>query len=417
MRLRAFSEKQRKALTWWCDPACRDYEGILCDGAVRSGKTMCLSLGFFCWAMACFHGQQFALCGRSVGAVRRNLLAPLRGELEALGFQIRERVSQNRLEVSSGGRENRFYLFGGKDESSAGAIQGITLAGALLDEVALMPRSFVEQAVARCSVEGARIWMSCNPEGPGHWFYREWVRRAEEKKLSYLHFTMADNPSLSPQTRERYERAFRGTFYRRYVLGEWTAAQGLVYGFFDRSYVRPAPEGPFRAWRISCDYGTVNPASFGLWGEKDGTWYRVKEHYYDSRRTGRQKTDREQVEDLERLAGGREIQKTIVDPSAASFIEALRREGWRVEKARNDVLPGIQTTAELLKSGKIVICEGCVDILREFELYCWDERAGRDRVKKENDHAMDDMRYFAVDLAREGRGGAAAAGFVERGRF
>ena len=154
MQLRAFSEKQRKALTWWCDPACRDYEGILCDGAVRSGKTMCLSLGFFCWAMARFHGQQFALCGRSVGAVRRNLLAPLRGELEALGFQIRERVSQNRLEVSSGGRENRFYLFGGKDESSAGAIQGITLAGALLDEVALMPRSFVEQAVARCSVEG-----------------------------------------------------------------------------------------------------------------------------------------------------------------------------------------------------------------------------------------------------------------------
>lgn len=417
MSIRRFSPKQRLALTWWCNPEFRGYESILCDGAVRSGKTMCLGLGFFCWAMARFHRQQFALCGRSVGAVRRNLLAPLRGQLEELGFRLRERTAQNQLTVSAGGRENTFYLFGGKDASSAAAIQGITLAGILLDEAALMPRSFVEQGIARCSVEGARIWMSCNPAGPGHWFYQEWVRRAEEKRALYLHFTMDDNPSLSPQTRQRYERAFQGMFYRRYILGEWAAADGLVYGFFDESYIKPPPEGPFQAWRVSCDYGTVNPASFGLWGKMDGVWYRIREFYYDSRREGRQKTDGEYVRDLDRLVQGRPVQKVVVDPSAASFIEALRREGWRVEKARNDVLSGIRTTAEYLKNGKIVICQGCEDILREFGRYCWDTEDGCDRVRKEFDHAMDDMRYFAVSLAREEQAFRGAAGFVERGRF
>nr|WP_295632787.1 PBSX family phage terminase large subunit [uncultured Intestinimonas sp.] len=416
--LRGFSEKQKRVLTWWCDPAFQDREAILCDGAVRSGKTTCMGLGFFCWAMARFHRKQFALCGRSVGSVRRNLLSSVRPLLEELGFQVEEKRSQNLLEVAFGGRENTFYLFGGKDEASAAGIQGITLAGALLDEAALMPRSFVEQAAARCSVEGSRLWLSCNPESPGHWFYQEWVRKAEEKRVLYVHFTMRDNPALSPETILRYERQFQGSFYRRFVLGEWVAAEGLVYGFFHRGMARPAPPGEAEEWRVSCDYGTVNPASFGLWGRWGGVWYRVREFYYDSRREGRQRTDGEYVRDLERLAGGRDIRRVIVDPSAASFLEALRREGWRVVKADNDVLSGIRVTAELLRSGKIVICPACGDLLREIELYRWDERQGQDRVRKEFDHAMDEMRYFAVDLVREARGQTgAAAGFVERGRF
>ena len=412
-----FSPKQKTVLTWWCDPNLSRYDAILCDGAVRSGKTLSLSLGFFCWAMCKFNGAQFAVCGRSIGAVRRNLLFPLDAQLKSLGFQIEEKISQNKLTVSAGGRVNVFYLFGGKDAASAAAIQGITLAGALLDEVALMPRSFVEQTVARCSAEGARLWMCCNPEGPAHWFYREWICRAAEKRLLYLHFTMRDNPALSPQVRKRYERAFQGAFYRRYVLGEWVASQGLVYGFFRPELAVPPPAPPFQAWRISCDYGTVNPASFGLWGRKGGTWFRVSEFYYDSRREGRQKTDGEYARDLRALAGGRPVQKVIVDPSAASFIQALRQEGWNVEKAKNDVLSGIRITAELLKSRKIVICQGCDDILREFELYRWDERTGHEQVRKEFDHAMDDMRYFAASLYGESHAFHGAAGFVERGRF
>ena len=417
MRFRRFSLRQRQVLTWWCAPETRDREAIICDGAVRSGKTLCLGLSFFCWAMGTFRGQRFGLCGKTAVSLRRNLLETVRPALEELGFRWEERVSRNQVKVRFGGWENTFYLFGGRDEGSAALIQGVTLAGVLLDEAALMPRSFVEQAVARCSVEGSRLWFSCNPEGPEHWFYREWIQKAEQRRALYLHFTMADNPALSPAVQARYERGFSGTFYRRFVLGEWAAAQGRVYDFFDESWVRPAPEGEMEQWRISCDYGTANPASFGLWGLREGVWYRVKEYYYDSRRCGAQKTDGEYAAALAELAGGRPVRKVIVDPSAASFIELLRREGWNVEKADNDVLAGIRTTAELLRKGKLVICDPCADAIREFSLYCWDERAEGDRVKKAHDHAMDDIRYFAVSAAGEEKGAVFSGTWVERGRF
>ncbi|HIR83891.1 MAG TPA: PBSX family phage terminase large subunit [Candidatus Galloscillospira excrementavium] len=418
MRVRRFSKKQRQVLSWWCDRSRhRDLDAIICDGAVRSGKTFCMGLSFVCWAMRRFHGAAFALCGKTIAGVRRNLLGELLPALRELGFQCEEKVSQNRLTIALGGKENTFYLFGGKDEGSGALIQGMTLAGALLDEAALMPRSFVEQTAARCSVQGAKLWFSCNPEGPEHWFYREWIQKAEERRALYLHFTMEDNPGLGPEVIEKYKRQFSGAFYRRYVLGEWVAAEGRVYDFFDESYVRQAPEGGFARWCISCDYGTVNPASFGLWGLRGDIWYRVGEYYYDSKAARRQKTDGEYAGDLRRLAGGRDIDLVVVDPSAASFIEKLRREGWRVARAENDVLSGIRTTAELLRQGKLVICEGCRDAIREFSLYCWDRTAGEDRVRKEHDHAMDEIRYFAATVAAKRTGGYIGAGHVERRRF
>ena len=283
----------------------------------------------------------------------------------------------------------------------------------LLDEAAVMPRSFVEQAAARCSVQGGRVWFSCNPAGPEHWFYKEWIRKAEEKRALHLRFTMEDNPALSPAVRARYERMFRGTFYQRYVLGEWATAEGLVYDFFQAEAMPPAPEGGFARWRISCDYGTRNPASFGLWGELDGIWYRVREFYYDARERGRQKTDGEYAEDLRNLAGGRCIETVIVDPSAASFMETLRREGWNVRKADNRVLEGIRRTASALKSGRIVICRTCGAAAREFGLYRWEEVGDGDRVRKEFDHAMDDIRYFVMAMGT----GEGTARFVERDVF
>lgn len=385
---------------------------------MRSGKTLCTGLSFFCWAMSAFQNRNFALCGRTIQSVRRNILSELRPLLEGMGFRLAEQVSRNVIQVRLGGRRNTFWLFGGKDESSAALIQGITLAGALLDEVALMPRSFVEQAVARCSVTGSRLWFSCNPESPAHWFYQEWILKAEEKKVLRLHFTMEDNPGLSPEVRARYANTFQGVFYRRFVLGEWTAAEGLVYDFFDKSFVKPVPEGPFEAWYVSVDYGTSNPTSMGLWGKKEGVWYRTAEYYYDARAARRQKTDEEYADDLRRLAGDRPIKAVIVDPSAASFRETLRRRGWRVKKADNQVVSGIRLTARLLKSGKLVICQGCGDAVREFGLYRWDDRGqGQDQVRKEHDHAMDEIRYFAATVAgKEGRGGA-FAGSVERKAF
>ena len=403
-----FSKKQMRAMTWWT-PKSRDkgFDALICDGAVRSGKTLAMGLGFFLWAMSCFSGRRFALCGKTKEGVRRNVVQELLPWLRNVGMRVAESRTEGVLRVVFGKRENAFYLFGGKDESSAALIQGMTLAGVFLDEVVLMPRSFVEQACARCSVEGSRLWFSCNPEGPQHWFYKEWILQAEKRNCLHLRFTMQDNPSLSQTVRRRYERLYTGVFYRRFILGQWCQAEGRVYDFFDTASVRPSPMGNFEQWVISCDYGTVNPASFGLWGKMNGVWYRTDEFYFDSRREGRQMTDAEYAGKLRQLAGGRSIREVIVDPSAASFLEVLRREGWNVRKADNDVVSGIRKTADALKSGKIVICDRCTDCLREMDLYVWDLDAGGDKVVKRNDHAMDDMRYFVTGVLG-GRAGFAA---------
>lgn len=402
MSYQAFSKKQRQVLTWWT-PGSQDAgkEAIICDGAVRSGKTLAMGLSFFLWAMTCFVGQRFGVCGKTIAALRRNVLSEILPRLGALGVVWKEKRSENLVTIRFRGHQNEFYIFGGRDESSASLIQGVTFAGVLLDEVALMPRSFVEQACARCSVPGSRLWFNCNPAGPSHWFYKRWILEAEQRNCLRLHFTMEDNPSLTPQIRQRYQRLYTGVFYRRFILGQWAQAEGRVYDFFQPDMVEGAPVDCDK-WYISCDYGTVNPTSMGLWGRHQGAWYRVKEFYFDSRAQLRQMTDEEYARALENLAENRPITAVIVDPSAASFMEVLRRRGWRVQKAENDVVSGIRLTADCLKAGKIIICEGCEDCLRELDEYVWDLQSGeKDRVKKEHDHAMDDMRYFVATVLKE----------------
>ena len=262
LKFRSFSPKQRVLLTWWTPQSShRSRDAVLCDGAVRSGKTVCMGLSFFLWAFEAFPGGggQFGLCGKTIGSLRRNLLDELLPYLKKQGFSIKERRSDNTLTVTKKGRTHRFYLFGGNHEGSAALIQGVTLSGVLLDEAALMPRSFVEQAAARCSVKGARIWMNCNPQHPGHWFYTEWVLGAEAKNALYLHFTMADNPALSDGVRRKYERLYSGVFYQRFILGRWTALSGRIYDFFDpRRDAAPPPDEPLEEYVISADYGTRN---------------------------------------------------------------------------------------------------------------------------------------------------------------
>ena len=323
--------------------------------------------------------------------------------LRRLGFDCREKLSQHLVEIEYSGRRNRFYLFGGKDEGSAALIQGMTLGGVLLDEVALMPRSFVEQALARCSLDGSKLWFNCNPDTPLHWFYEEWIKKSAEKNCLYLHFTMDDNPSLTPAIKRRYESLYSGAFYDRFVLGKWVAAQGLVYPFFSRSVHVAEPEGIPSRYFISCDYGTVNPSSFGLWGEYGGRWYRLSEYYFDSRREGEQRTDEEHYAALEQLAGDLNIEAVIADPSAASILECIRRHGrFRAVPAKNDVIDGIRRVSDALKERRILFSQSCTDCLREFSLYRWDNTAARDAPRKEYDHAMDDVRYFvSTVLAHE----------------
>ena len=390
-------------LNWWHQKETRHFDAIICDGAVRSGKTTALSLGFVFWGCTCFSGQTFAICGKTLTSLRRNVIAPLTAQLTALGFHVSEKVSKGYLDITLGGRTNRFYMFGGKDEAAASLIQGITLAGVLLDEVALMPRSFVEQAIARCSVPRSRLWFSCNPNQPAHWFYREWILEAKSKNALYLHFTMRDNASLTPAIRRRYERLYSGVFYDRYVKGIWTAAHGLVYPMFDPALHVAAPPAEPECYVISCDYGTMNPASFGLWGLCRERWYRIAESYYDARKAGIPRTDEEHYAALKALAGNRPIQQIVIDPSAASFIAAIRAHGeFRAVPAKNDVLSGIHRVADAIRGGKIFIGRDCTDTLREFTLYQWDANAARDAPVKENDHAMDDIRYFVSTVLDAG---------------
>ena len=354
------------------------------------------------------------MCGKTISSLRRNVLSEILPRLVGLGATWKEKRTENLVTVAFWGHENQFYIFGGRDARSASLLQGITFAGVLLDEVALMPQSFVEQACARCSVAGSRLWFNCNPAGPSHWFYKSWILGAGERNCLRLHFTMEDNPSLTEAIRKRYERLYTGVFYRRFILGQWAQAEGRVYDFFEPEMAKPVPQGPFDKWYISCDYGTVNPTSMGLWGRCGSVWYRVSEFYIDSRAKQRQMTDEEYAAALEKLAGRRQITAVIVDPSAASFIAVLRKRGWRVQKAVNEVLSGIRRTSDCLKEGRIVICLDCADCLREMDEYVWDLSSGAmDRVKKELDHAMDDMRYFVSTVLREGNTAVAACS-VER---
>lgn len=392
------SDKQRKILAF--PYTKRDV--LICDGAVRSGKTSIMMWAFVDWAMREFEGQRFGICGKTVDSASKNIVVPfISMALAKERYNLRWRRADHVLEITRCGKTNYFEVFGGKDESSFMLIQGRTLAGVLLDEVVLMPESFVNQALARCSVDGSRIWFSCNPGSPQHWFYKNWIEGSARRNALYLHFNMRDNPALSDSILTRYEAMYSGVFYDRYILGKWVLAEGLIYPMFSDSCVvdeEPVPEGEYY---ISCDYGTLNPFSAQLWHWDGKTATCLREYYYSGRETQANKTDEEYCTEIARLAGDLPIRSIVVDPSAASFIEVLRRKQYVVRKAKNDVLNGIMLTARYLQDGTIKIHRRCKDSIREFGLYRWDDKATEDRPIKENDHAMDSIRYFAFTILRE----------------
>lgn len=220
-------------LEWWVEGSpYEDKDGIICDGSIRSGKTTVMSLSFVMWAMETFDGENFAMCGKTIQSLRRNVIKQLKKMLKSRGYIVEEHRSENSMTIIHGDVENEFYLFGGKDEGSQDLIQGITLAGLLMDEVALMPESFINQATGRCSVDGSKMWFNCNPEGPDHYFKIEWIDKKTEKNLIRIHFTMHDNPSLATKIIERYERMYKGVFYDRFILGLWVLASGIIFRYF-----------------------------------------------------------------------------------------------------------------------------------------------------------------------------------------
>ena len=400
-----FSTQQLKVLTWWCgNSPVKNKNGIIADGAIRSGKTVAMSLSFIFWAMETFDNTNFAMCGKTISSFRRNVLSFLLPMLEVRGYKTDYRRSDNVLQINRKDKVNYFYIFGGKDESSQDLIQGMTLGGVLFDEAALMPESFVLQATARCSVTGSKFWFNCNPENPHHWFYENWIseEKRKEKNIIYLHFTMEDNLSLSEETKARYRSMYAGVFYARFILGEWKIAEGLVYDMFrEDEHTIQLPKDFVGSAYISCDYGTLNPTVFLMWRKYHNKWVCVKEYYYNSRKTYKQKTDAEYAQDLIRFIGNVPYQCVIVDPSAASFIAELMKKGIKVIKADNAVIDGIRSVGNLLQTKNLLFTRDCVNTIAEFGAYRWDDKAaehGEDKPIKQDDHAMDALRYFVSTI-------------------
>lgn len=413
-KFQPFSRKQRQIFTWWADNSpVKDAAGIIADGAIRSGKTVSMSLSFVMWAMARYDGQNFIMAGKTISSFKRNVLQNLKLMLTSRGYHWIYHISgdfPNMLEISRNGKTNYFYIFGGKDEGSQDLVQGITAAGAFFDEVALMPESFVNQATARCSVEGSTWWFNCNPAGPMHWFKLNWIDKRKKKRLLYLHFTMDDNLSLSEKVKERYRSMYVGVFYLRYIKGLWAVAEGLIYTMLTDANLYSDEERPpalknIASKCITVDYGTTNPCVFlEVWDDGTTLWI-DREYRWDSRseeaqRTGNpQKTDAQYADDMETFMGPEDQDwcEIVIDPSAASFIAELRSRGFYVTTANNEVLDGIRVVGSLLARRMIRINRKCKGLTGEMRSYVWDDKAaerGEEKPVKQKDHGPDALRYY-----------------------
>lgn len=426
MKWKKLSKKQLQLLTWWNEESpYKNYSGIIAEGSIRSGKSLVMSFSFVLWSMSNYNKQRFAICGKTISSLRRNVIQTLKEVLTNRGYKVIDKVSENELIVSDGKSINTYYLFGGRDERSQDLIQGITLAGIFFDEVALMPRSFVEQGMGRCSVDGSKYWFDCNPEGPSHWFYKEIVLKAEEKKLFRIHFMLEDNLSLSQEIVDRYKSMFSGVFYKRFILGEWAFSDGIVYDCFDeklncytneeRSEVLPIQaleNDPFiGSPYYGCDYGVYNPfallKAYKFYKKGDKVPYIIvdDEFYYDGRKSMQQKADSEYVDYFERFNNNLRYNAIIIDPSASSLDIAFEKRGHKVMKADNSVYEGIKMVYSLLKQRHILINkDNCKNLLNEIVLYIWNDKLvdkGREEVVKANDHVLDALRYIVKTTINE----------------
>lgn len=407
-----FSQKQSIVMSWWTPTSrYKDFDAIICDGAVRSGKTVSEALSFVLWSMSTFDGKNFALCGKTVGGLRRNVLGPLKQMLKSTGYVIEDARIEGCLCIGAIDKDtkkkvtNYYYIFGGKDESSQDLIQGITLAGVFFDEVALMPASFVNQATARCSVEGAKFWFSCNPNSPFHWFKKEWINKVTEKKVLYLHFTMDDNPSLSEEVKNRYKALYTGVFYKRYILGLWVAADGIVYPMFDPDIHAIQLKRRWTRIFVAGDFGIQNATTFGIFGyyAPERRYHQIASYYHSGRDDG-QKTTKEYADDLKQFLADNLVmpEYVVLDPSAAPMMVELRkdpyfaRHGIDILPAKNRVDLGIQVVSFLLNERKFTLDPSCIKDIEEFTTYAWDSDKldkGVEEVIKIDDHAMDKIRY------------------------
>ncbi len=356
----------------------------LLEGSVSSGKTWISLVLWAFWVKTMPQDGLYMMCAKSLTTLKRNCLLLLQDQVGESNFKFSLAAKEGFLF----GR--RVLLEGANDARSESKIRGLTLQGAYCDELTQFPEDFFAMLLSRLRMPGAKLFATTNPDSPMHWLKTNYIDRADELDFLDVKFTIDDNTELDPDYVENIKREYVGVFYERFILGNWVIASGLVYPMFDRSkhVIHAEKHGPGEYY-ISLDYGTINPTAMGLWRVYRGTATMVKEYYYDSRAKRKQKTDEEYYADLEKFAEGYDIIRVIVDPSAASFKECIRRHGkFAVWDANNSVLDGIRLTATLLQAGRLKFDESCENTFDEFGAYMWDEDAGEDAVIKECDHCL-----------------------------
>lgn len=359
-------------------------------GATGSGKSFVdFSVTIPKRIMACRGEGLIVLLGNTRGTLERNILEPMRQWWPGNVGAIR---SDNTVELFG----KKVYALGADSKKHVARIQGATFEYVYGDEITTWSEEVFQMLKSRLRCEHSRFDGTCNPDNPEHWFKQFLDSDADIYQQSYV----IDDGVLPPHIIAELKKEYAGTvYYDRYILGEWCQASGLIYKLNDYNLVDTVPERG--EYYISVDYGTLNPFSAGLWCWDGKTATRIREYYYSGREERSNKTDEEYYADLEALAGHLPVKAVIVDPSAASFIETIRRHHrFTVRKAINDVVPGIMTTARYLQDGTIRIHRCCEDAIREFKLYRWDEECSEDRPVKDNDHAMDEIRYFVMTVLR-----------------
>ena len=292
------------------------------------------------------------------------------------------------------------YCLGAEKVSQVAKIQGASIKYCYGDEIAKWNKEVFAMLQSRLDKPYSCFDGTCNPESPSHWL-KGFIDRPDID--SYVQkYTIFDNPFLPKKFVDDLCKEYTGTvYYGRYIEGEWTLAEGLIYPMYREAIAEP-PDDEAAQYVLSIDYGTQNAFSAGLWEKHGNTWYRAKEYYYSGRETGAQKTDEEYASDLDKFvkeAKGQDKIRTIIDPSAASFIALLRkRGGYRVIPADNAVADGIRETATCLKNGKIKISPKCTHWIKEVQGYVWDDQSQEDKPIKVDDHAQDDCRYFVKTM-------------------
>ena len=364
-------------------------------GATRSGKTYL----DFKWIIPLRIRERAGKDGLAVilgvtkSTIERNVLEPMRN---LYGDKLVGTISSDNTAWIFG---EKCYCLGAEKVSQVSKIRGASIKYCYGDEVADWSEEVFALLKSRLDKDYSCFDGTYNPQYPNHWLKRFLDSDADIFSQVY---TIDDNPFLPPSFVENLKKEYAGTvFYDRYILGKWTLAEGLVYPMFgDSCIVQDIPDTG--DYYISIDYGTHNPFSAGLWCVTKTEAVRIGEYYYCGREERKEKTPEEYYSEVKRLAGGRDIKCLIVDPSADAFIATVKKHHeFKVRGAVNDVLPGIQTTAEMIASGKLKIHESCEDAIREFGLYRWDEKAESDRVVKENDHAMDEIRYMVMTVLKK----------------